>query len=191
MTVLHEDIRDTSGGLGGVTSAGVMGRVTPSEPVNSRVRLVITQWPDDAPRGAVSTFCAERDISRKTFYTIRKRAIEEGPAGALEPKSRRPKSSPSMLTDEVKRQAIGVRVALEQSGLDHGPISVHDKMRTLRMDPVPSTASVARIFRRAGVARPERRRSRALRIAGSSTRRRTRAGSWTRPSMSSPAAANA
>lgn len=44
---------------------------------------------------------------------------------------------------------------MEQSGLDHGPISVHDKMRTLRMDPVPSTASLARIFRQAGVARAE------------------------------------
>ena len=129
--------------------------MTPSEPVDPRVRLAITQWPDDAPRGAVSTFCVEHGISRKTFYAIRKRVAEEGPAAALEPRSRRPKSSPSKLSDEVKRQAIGVRAALEQSGLDHGPISVHDKMRTLRMDPVPSTASLARIFRQAGVARAE------------------------------------
>ena len=103
----------------------------------------------------MSTFCVEHGISRKTFYAIRKRVAEEGPAAALEPRSRRPKSSPSKLSDEVKRQAIGVRAALEQSGLDHGPISVHDKMRTLRMDPVPSTASLARIFRQAGVARAE------------------------------------
>lgn len=129
--------------------------MTPSEPVDPRVRLAITQWPDDAPRGAVSTFCAEHGISRKTFYAVRKRSIEEGPAAALEPRSRRPKSSPSKLSDEVKRQAIGVRAALEQSGLDHGPISVHDKMRSLGMVPVPSTASLARIFREAGVARAE------------------------------------
>lgn len=122
--------------------------MTPSEPVDSRVRLAITQWPDNAPRGAVSTFCVEHGISRKTFYAIRKRVAEEGPAAALEPRSRRPKSSPSKLSDEVKRQAIGVPAALEQSGLDHGPISVHDRMRTLRMDPVPSTASLARISSR-------------------------------------------
>jgi len=103
----------------------------------------------------VSTFCAEHGISRKTFYVIRKRAVEEGPVAALEPKSRRPKSSPSKLSDEIKQQAIGVRTALEQSGLDHGPISVHDKMRSLGMNPVPSTASLARIFREAGVARAE------------------------------------
>ena len=60
--------------------------------------------------------------------------------------------------DAVKRQAVGVRAALEQSGLDHGPISVHDKMRSLGMAPVPSTAALSRIFRDAGVARVEPRK---------------------------------
>lgn len=103
----------------------------------------------------MTSFCAEHGISRKSFYAIRKRAVEEGPAAALEPKSRRPTSSPLKLADEVKQQAIGVRAALEQSGLDHGPISVYEKMKRLGMDPVPSTASLARIFREAGVARVE------------------------------------
>ena len=129
--------------------------MNPVEPVDPRVRLAIVQWPPDAPRGAVSTFCLEHGISRETFYAIRKRAAVDGPAAALEPRSRRPKGSPSKLTDEIARQAIGVRAALEQSGLDHGPISVHDKMRALGMTPVPSTASLARIFRDAGVARVE------------------------------------
>ena len=48
-----------------------------------------------------------------------------------------------------------MRAALEASGLDHGPISVHDKMRAMGLDPVPSIASLARIFREAGVARLE------------------------------------
>jgi len=58
----------------------------------------------------------------------------------------------------VKKQAIEVRAALEQSGLDHGPISVHDKMRVSGMTPVPWTASLSRIFRDAGVARVEPRK---------------------------------
>ena len=128
------------------------------EPVDPRVRLAIVQWPDDAPRGAVTTFCAEHGISRETFYAIRRRAATEGPAAALEPRSRRPKVSPSRLTDEVARQAIGVRAALERSGLDHGPISVHEKMRALGMEPVPAVSSLARIFRDAGVARLEPRK---------------------------------
>ncbi len=50
---------------------------------------------------------------------------------------------------------MAVRAALEASGLDHGPISVHDKVRAMGLDPVPSAASLARIFRQAGVARLE------------------------------------
>ncbi len=125
-----------------------------NDPVDPRVRLAITQWPPDAPRGAVTTFCVEHSISRKTFYEIHRRTVADGPAAALEPRSRRPKSSPTTLTDEVQREALGVRAALERSGLDHGPISVHDKMRSLGMS-APSPASLARIFRDAGVARLE------------------------------------
>jgi putative transposase len=126
-----------------------------SEPIDPRVRLAISQWPDDAPRGAVSTFCVEHGISRKSFYELRKRARDHGPAAVLEPRSRRPRSSPSTLTEQVKRQAVAVRAALEASGLDHGPISVHEKMQAMGLTPVPSTASLARIFREAGVARLE------------------------------------
>lgn len=50
---------------------------------------------------------------------------------------------------------MAVRAALQASGLDHGPISVHDTMRMMGLEPVPSTASLARIFREAGVARLE------------------------------------
>jgi putative transposase len=86
---------------------------------------------------------------------LRNRAKTDGSAAVLEPRTRRPKSSPSTLSDEVKEQAIKVRAALEQSGLDHGPVSVHDKMRVMGLAQVPSTASLARIFREAGVARLE------------------------------------
>ena len=153
-------------------------------PIDPSVRLAISQWPEDAPRGAVSTFCAEHGISRKSFYQLRKRAQAEGPAAVLEPRTRRPRASPSKLTDEVKAQAVQVRAALEASGLDHGPISVHDKMRAMGLEVVPSTASLARIFREAGVARLEPRRSPARPGGGSSIRRRTRAGNSTRPNTS-------
>ena len=129
-----------------------------NEPIDRRVRLAIAQWPDDAPRGAVSTFCAEHGISRKSFYALRNRAMTDGPAAVLEPRTRRPASSPSTLTEEVKDQAVAVRKALEASGLDHGPISVHEKMRAMGLPQVPSTASLARIFREAGVARREPRK---------------------------------
>lgn len=126
-----------------------------NEPIDPRVRLAISQWPDNAPRGAVSTFCAEHGISRKSFYELRKRVQTDGPAAVLEPRTRRPKSSPSKFGDEVKDQAMAVRAVLEASGLDHGPISVHDRMHAMGLEQVPSTASLARTFREAGVARLE------------------------------------
>lgn len=132
--------------------------MSPVDPVDPRVRLAIAQWPDDAPRGAVTTFCLEHGIARKTFYAIRKRALLEGQAAALEPRTRRPAASPNRISDEVKAQAVGVRAALEASGLDHGPISVHEKMRALGLEPVPAVSSLARIFRDAGVARVEPRK---------------------------------
>lgn len=103
----------------------------------------------------MTTFCAEHGISRKTFYAIRARTRTDGAAAALEPRSRRPKISPTKITDAAKEQALSVRAALESSGLDHGPISVHDKMHAMGLDPVPSVASLARIFRQRGVARFE------------------------------------
>jgi transposase InsO family protein len=106
----------------------------------------------------VSTFCAEHGISRKTFYAIRARTKAEGQAAVLEPRSRRPLTSPARINDEVRQQAVAVRAVLESSGLDHGPISVHDKMAALGLPVVPSVASLARIFRQAGVARVEPRK---------------------------------
>jgi transposase InsO family protein len=58
------------------------------------------------------------------------------------------------VSDDVRRQAVSVRAALEASGLDHGPISVFEKMTAMGLAP-PSVASLARIFREAGVARVE------------------------------------
>lgn len=124
------------------------------EPVDPRVRLAISLWPVDAPRGAVTSFCAEHQISRKTFYALASRARRDGPAAVLEPRSRRPNSSPTRISDQVKDQAVQVRAALEASGLDHGPISVFDKMRAMGLE-APSVASLARIFRERGVARLE------------------------------------
>ncbi|GAA5228585.1 hypothetical protein [Paeniglutamicibacter antarcticus] len=86
-----------------------------NEPVNARIRLAIAQWPGDAPRGAVSTFCTDRGISRKTFYAIRARARDEVQSAVMEPRSRRPKTSPSLLTEDRKDEALKVRAPLESS----------------------------------------------------------------------------
>ena len=143
MTVLHQDIGDSSRGLGGDTSAARLGRwlpMNPSIPVSvSRSRSgPMTLRAGRSRRSAPST---ASPASRSTSCAS---APVDGPAAVLEPRTRRPKSSPSKLTDEVKAQAMQVRAALEASGLDHGPISVHDKMHAMGLDLVPSMASLAR-----------------------------------------------
>ena len=70
--------------------------------------------------GWTVAFRAEHDISRKPFYELRNRAKSEGPAAVLEPPTRRPRSRPSELTDELKTQAIQVCAALEAAGLGAG-----------------------------------------------------------------------
>lgn len=161
------------------------------EPVDPRVRLAISQWPDDPPRGAVTSFCTDHGISRKTFYVLLGRARAEGPAAALEPRSRRPRTRPSRIGEEAKEQALRVRAALERSGLDHGPISVFEKMKSMGLEPVPSVASLARIFRQSGVARLEPRKKPRAAYRRFVYPPRTVCGSWTRPSTSSPVAVNA
>ncbi|WP_431710484.1 DDE-type integrase/transposase/recombinase [Glutamicibacter uratoxydans] len=124
-----------------------------NDPVDPTIRLAIARWPDDAHRGSVTAFCTEHDISRKTFYQILKRARTEGQAAALEPRSRRPNTSPNATSEALKDQAVAMRQSLADSGWDHGPISVHDKMVHLGMQ-APSVAVLARIFRERGLIVP-------------------------------------
>lgn len=127
---------------------------TQSNVIDPRVRLAIASWDEDAPRGAVSAFCAEHGISRKSFYVLRRRALEEGQAAVLQPRSRRPKTSPTRLKNEVFEEAVRVREVLKESGWDYGPISVHDKMKDMKLE-APSIASLARYFRAQGLSQPE------------------------------------
>lgn len=71
-------------------------------------------------RGSITTFCAEREMSGGTFYSIRTRAAQVGPA--LKLRWGRPRSSPSQIDDEVVEREVGVRAALEVPDPDREPI---------------------------------------------------------------------
>lgn len=129
-----------------------------NDPIDPAVRLAISQWPDTAPRGAVTGFCNDHNISRKTFYKILNIARTHGQAAALTPKSRRPANSPTTLPDSIINAVLTTRAELDAAGWDCGPISVHDRMTAQGLD-APAPASVARIFRRNGVSadQPQKR----------------------------------
>src|SRR6478735_615897 len=74
-------------------------------------------------RVSVTAFCAEPEISRKTFYDLRKRYRDDGLEGLL-PRSRRPLSSPAKTSAAVVELVTAKRASLIAGGLDGGAQSI-------------------------------------------------------------------
>ena len=119
------------------------------------VRLLIASWPQHSPRGAVSKFCLDNAISRSQFYALRHRAPAAGEdlTTVLMPRSRAPGRHPNATSLEIEDLAIRVRKQLADDGWDHGPVTVSAHLHRLGITP-PSTATLARIFRRRGLVVP-------------------------------------
>ena len=105
----------------------------------------------------VAAFCRERDVSRETFYKLRRRFQEEGLAG-LKERSRRPKSSPGQTSAEVEEAVLRKRKQLLEAGLDHGAQSIVWALEREGLCP-PAPSTVWRILTRHGmiVAQPQKR----------------------------------
>jgi hypothetical protein len=131
-------------------------QVNKNETVNARIRLAIPRWPEAAPCGAVTAFCTDHAIVLQMFHAIPARARDKGQAStlALAACSRRPKTSPTKPSEDLKNETLRVRATVESSGLDHGPLRVHDKMVSLKLQSL-SVASLARIFTEKYVVRLE------------------------------------
>ena len=118
------------------------------------VRMMIATWPADAPRGAVSVFCREHQVSRSRFYEIRALAARVGPLEAVTG-ARAVRQRPDLLTAAaVEAAAVRVRKELADAGWDHGPISVRARLLAEGL-PAPSRATLARIFTRHGMVTPQ------------------------------------
>ncbi|MET0933076.1 MAG: DDE-type integrase/transposase/recombinase [Mycetocola sp.] len=121
------------------------------------VRLAVLTWPEDAPRGAVTKFCREHQVSRAWFYKVRALAIPGDPWPGLELESTRPKNSPNRTPAVIEKLALDLRAELKKAGWDHGPLSVQSALRRRGFDS-PSRTTLSRIFTRAGVVIPEPRK---------------------------------
>lgn len=122
------------------------------------VRAVVVAWPADAPRGAVSRFCAEHAVSRSWFYLIRKRAEELGVREAMAFAERSPARSPRAIPAEVEDLAVRLRKELADSGWDHGPVTVRWHLEQMGVA-APAASTLARVFSRHGMvaAQPQKR----------------------------------
>lgn len=122
--------------------------------VSMDVRLAIARWPDDAPRGAVKRFCAEHGISRSRFYEIRAETAGKPVADALAPRPRR--SRPDRAIGEgAAAAALKIRKDLQGRGWDAGPLTVRHELAEQGYDPVPSRATLARLFSASGAVTPQ------------------------------------
>jgi len=123
------------------------------------VRSMVIAWPKDAPRGAVSRFCRENEVSRSRFYEIRARAVSESALSALQPKAPQRAARHSQAIDvELEELAVRIRKELAQDGWDHGPVTVRHHIAALGLV-APAASTLARIFTRRGMvtAQPQKR----------------------------------
>ena len=87
----------------------------------SKARLVITALFVDHQTPA--EVAARYGVHRAWVYKLKARYEAEGEA-ALEPRSRRPKTSPSALSPEVVDLIVRIRKELTDAGLDAGPETI-------------------------------------------------------------------
>jgi Integrase core domain/leucine-zipper of insertion element IS481 len=108
----------------------------------------------------VSAVCRELGVSPKTFYKYLGRFRADGLEGFF-PRSRAPKSSPTLTSGAVEDAIVLARKELDDRGEcgDNGPISIRWRLQDQGIHPVPSRATIARVLSRRGlvVASPRKR----------------------------------
>jgi transposase InsO family protein len=117
----------------------------------SKARLVITAV--TVEKRSVSEVARSYGVARSWVYALAARYREEGEA-AFEPRSRRPKTSPSAIAAEAAELIVSLRKDLAGQGLDAGPhtIAWHlEHHHHIRVSP----ATISRYLARAGLVTPE------------------------------------
>lgn len=92
-------------------------------------------------------------LSRPWVHELIRRFQAEGEAG-LEPKSRRPRSSPTRIPEELEDEIVALRKELADQGHDAGAHTIAFHLAKRRSD-VPSVATIWRILSRRGFVTPQ------------------------------------
>ena len=105
---------------------------------------------------SVTAAAAQYGISRGHLHRLLRRYLEGG-LDDLEPRPRRPHTSPHGTSDELRGRIVALRIELTARGLDAGPVTIawHLEREDL---PVPSTSTIRRILHAAGLVVPEPRK---------------------------------
>ena len=123
------------------------------------VRSLVVNWPENAPRGAVTRFCRKYGVSTSWFYEVRARARTEPALSALQPRPRSsPQPHPQAVSAVIEELAVRIRKELDDDGWDHGPLTVRHRLLELGLE-APAASTLHRIFVRHGMvtAQPQKR----------------------------------
>src|SRR5262245_53126033 len=87
----------------------------------SRARVAVLQIVSN--QLSVTAAAAEYGISRRHLHRLLAR-YQEGGLDALEPRSRRPRTTPIATPESVRQRVIELRQELAADGLDAGPVTL-------------------------------------------------------------------
>src|SRR6266851_2604361 len=100
-----------------------------------------------------SELARSHPISRSWLFRLLAR-YKDGGYAALEPRSRRPKSSPRQVGADVEEAILELRRKLMEAGHDAGPQTIHHHLFA-DFDRVPSRATIWRVLKRHGLITPQ------------------------------------
>jgi transposase InsO family protein len=120
----------------------------------SRARVAVLQIV--SKQLTATAAAAEYGISRRHLHRLLAR-YREGGLEALEPRSRRPKTTPIATPETVRQRVIELRGQLTADGLDAGPVTIAWHLEREGL-PAPSTSTIRRILHAAGLITPEPRK---------------------------------
>jgi transposase InsO family protein len=105
---------------------------------------------------SVAEAARRHGINRQHLHRLLARFRADGLDG-LAPRSRRPRSNPAATSDDVRDRILDLRRTLTAAGHDAGPVTIswHLEQAGLRS---PSTSTIRRILRAAGLVTPEPRK---------------------------------
>jgi transposase InsO family protein len=104
----------------------------------------------------VTAAAAEYGYSRRHLTRLLAR-YRVGGLDAVEPRPRRPRTSPQATTQVVRERIVEVRLELTKEGLDAGPVTIAWHLEREGHRP-PSTSTIRRILHAAGLVVPEPRK---------------------------------
>jgi transposase InsO family protein len=101
----------------------------------------------------IAELAAAHGVHRSWLYKLLARYRREGDAG-LEPRSRRPRSSPTRIADRHEEAIVALRKELTDAGFDAGAVTIHTHL-SRRQNDLPSVSTIWRVLKARGFVTPQ------------------------------------